>query len=47
MSVFTFELRFRDGARIRRSEWGRTRKQALKTLRGIYGDSFVVVGGAV
>ena len=44
MKIHTFVIRFKDGAHIQRSEWGRTRKQALKTLESIYGaDSFVVV----
>lgn len=47
MRTFTFEIRFlSDGARRIRTEWGRTRQQALKTLEGIYGkDTFVVVAG--
>lgn len=44
MSIHTFVIQFRDGARIKRAEWGRTRKQALKTLESIYGvGNFVVV----
>jgi hypothetical protein len=44
MSIHTFEIRFHDGAHLIRSEWGRTRKQALKTLEGIYGKgNFVVI----
>ena len=47
MSIHTFVIQFRDGARIKRTEWGRTRRQALKTLESIYGaGNFVVVGGA-
>lgn len=47
MSIHTFIIRFiSDGACVQRTEWGRTRKQALKTLEGIYGkDTFVVVAG--
>ena len=45
MKTFTFEIKFlSDGARRIRTEWGRTRRQALKTLEGIYGaESFVVL----
>ena len=43
VSVHTFTIRFNDGAHITRSEWGRSRKDALKTLRSIYGDTFEVV----
>lgn len=45
MKIFTFVIRFHDGAHIQRSEWGRTRKQALKTLESIYGaENFQIVG---
>lgn len=44
MSIYTFVIQFLDGARIQRTEWGRTRKQALKTLESIYGaGAFIVV----
>ena len=45
MSIHTFVIRFlSDGACVQRTEWGRTRRQALKTLESIYGrDTFVVV----
>ena len=46
MSIHTFVIRFHDGAFVRRTEWGKTRKSALKTLESIYGKgNFVVVGG--
>lgn len=44
MSIHTFVIRFlSDGACIQRTEWGRTRKQALKTLESIYGQGTFVV----
>lgn len=44
MKIFTFVIRFKDGAHIQRSEWGRTRRQALKTLESVYGaGSFEVI----
>lgn len=43
MSVHTFHIRFNDGAHLIRSEWGRNRRDALKTLYNIYGDTFEVV----
>lgn len=44
MKVFTFTIMFKDGAKRIRSEWGRTRKQALKTLESIYGaGNFAVI----
>lgn len=44
MKIHTFTIQFHDGARIRRSEWGRTRRDALKTLWGIYGkENFLVI----
>lgn len=47
MSIHTFTIRFlSDGAYRVRSEWGRTRAQALRTIEGIYGKgTFVVVKG--
>ena len=46
MSIFTFVIRFSDGARVQRTEWGKTRKGALRTLESIYGKgNFVVVKG--
>lgn len=44
MKIYTFRIRFRDGAERQRTEWGRTRKQALKTLESVYGaDNFEVI----
>ena len=44
MSIHTFHIRFRnDGAHLIRTEWGKSRKDALKTLYGIYGDTFEVI----
>lgn len=47
MAVFTFEIKFlSDGAHLIRTEWGKTRKQALRTIESIYGrETFVVVRG--
>lgn len=47
MSIHTFTIRFlSDGAYRVRSEWGRTRAQALRTIESIYGKgTFVVVKG--
>lgn len=38
MDLHTFELVFPDGAHIRRTEWGRTRHDALKTIKSVYGE---------
>lgn len=44
MSVHTFTIRFADGAQITRAEWGHNRRDALRTLEGIYGkENFTVV----
>jgi hypothetical protein len=43
MSIHTFRIQFADGAQIKRSEWGRTRKQALQTLESIYGKGTFIV----
>lgn len=46
MSMHKFTIMFPDGARLDRCEWGKSRKDALKTLIGIYGEigkDFVVV----
>ena len=46
MSIHTFTIQFHDGARLTRCEWGKTRRDALRTLWGIYGkESFKVVAG--
>nr|DAH72126.1 MAG TPA: hypothetical protein [Caudoviricetes sp.] len=37
MNIFTFLLRFNSGEIIKRTEWGRSRYDALKTLKSIYG----------
>lgn len=42
MSVHTFFIEV-NGQRFRRSEWGRTRKSALRTIWGIYGRENVTV----
>ena len=43
MKTWKIRIRFTDGAHIERCEWGRTAKQAIATLRSIYGNSFTVV----
>ena len=37
MSMFKIHIRFPDGAHIERAEWGKSRKDALKTIASIYG----------
>lgn len=36
MNIFTFKIRFNDGATITRTEWGKNRRDALKTIQSIY-----------
>jgi len=46
MSMFKIHIRFPDGAHIERVEWGKNRRDALKTIESIYGEvgkDFVVV----
>ena len=43
MSIHTFKLLLSNGERITRTEWGRTRKSALRTLWGIYGRENITV----
>ena len=43
MKVFSFKLLLANGEIISRAEWGRTRKQAIKTLEGIYMDPFIIL----
>ena len=45
MKVFSFKLLLANGEIISRAEWGRTRKQAIKTLEGIYLHPFVILEG--
>ena len=37
MKTYTFNLRFKNGKKIKRTEWGRSRYDAVKTLMSIYG----------
>lgn len=37
MSTWKIRIRFNDGAQIERVEWGKSRKDALKTIASIYG----------
>lgn len=46
MSMFKIHIRFPDGAHIERTEWGKNRRDALKTIESIYGKAgkdFVVI----
>lgn len=43
MKVWKLKIRFNDGAYLERAEWGKTKKDALKTLKSIYGNTFVVI----
>lgn len=43
MTVHTFIVTLKNGEKFRRSEWGRTRKSAARTLYGIYGDNIVAL----
>lgn len=37
MRIWKIRIRFNDGALIERTEWGKSRKDALKTIASIYG----------
>lgn len=37
MKTYTFNIRFKNGEKIKRTEWGRSRYDAVKTLMSIYG----------
>lgn len=37
MSMYKIHIRFPDGAHIERTEWGKNRRDALKTIESIYG----------
>ena len=46
MSMFKFVIQFPDGARLDRTEWGKNRNDALKTIKSVYGEigkDFVVI----
>jgi len=46
MSMFKIHIKFPDGAHIERTEWGKNRNDALKTIESIYGKAgkdFVVI----
>ena len=46
MSMHKIRIQFPDGAQIERVEWGKNRRDALKTIESIYGKAgkdFVVV----
>lgn len=37
MRTWKIQIRFPDGVHIERTEWGKSRKDALKTIASIYG----------
>lgn len=37
MRTWKIRIRFNDGAQIERVEWGKSRRDALKTISSIYG----------
>ena len=39
MSMYKIHIRFPDGAHIERTEWGKNRRDALKTIESIYGKA--------
>ena len=43
MSIHTILVTLKNGEKFTRTEWGRTRKAAMRTLRGIYGDNIVAL----
>lgn len=46
MSMHKIRIQFPDGAQIERVEWGKNRRDALKTIASIYGQpgkDFVVI----
>lgn len=43
MKVHTFLVHLKNGEVFSRSEWGKTRKSAARTLYGIYGDNIVAL----
>lgn len=43
MSIHTIHITLKNGEKFTRTEWGRTRKAAIRTLRGIYGDNIVAL----
>lgn len=41
MKIHTIMVHLKNGEVFPRTEWGRTRKAAMRTLRGIYGDNIL------
>lgn len=41
MKIHTILVSLKNGEVFTRTEWARTRKAAMRTLRGIYGDNIV------
>ena len=38
MKTFKINIRFPDGAMISRTEWGKSKRDALRTIESIYGE---------
>lgn len=43
MKIHTFKIQLANGEVFSRTEWGKTRKSALRTLWGIYGRENMTV----
>ena len=43
MKIHTFKIWLKNGEHFTRTEWGRTRNSAARTIRGIYGDNIVAL----
>jgi len=43
MTIHTILVTLKNGDVFTRTEWGRTRKSAERTIRGIYGDNIVAL----
>ena len=43
MKIHTIIVHLKNGEVFTRTEWGRTRKSAERTIRGIYGDNIVAL----
>lgn len=43
MKIHVFKILLKNGEKITRAEWGRTRKSAARTIWGIYGDNILAL----
>lgn len=43
MKIHVFKILLKNGEKITRAEWGRTRNSAARTIRGIYGDNILAL----